>query len=152
MPSWAQYLDAARRKVAIARYNAEMLQKVLSIDDASDRSMPTIAVQAHFEGVVVAVMAAVDQVAQAINSGLALGLHQDKLVDGAFQKIAMVLPELGTWFNDPLGRRKAMRGRLNRLARYTRDRESYLPMLMQRLFTVKGSRTYCRHSENTFRA
>lgn len=72
-------LVAAGRKVKAAAYHAERLRQLLDSGQASSDS-PPVPVQAHFEGVIVSLIAAVDQVAQAVNSARQLGLRQTDLV------------------------------------------------------------------------
>lgn len=103
MAPWQRYIDAAKRKVAIADFHADRLEHVLDKTESDKGLLPPIPVQAHFEGVIVSVMAAVDQVAQAVNSGLGLCLDQGELVSQSFSKLGAVMPELKSWFEDPLG-------------------------------------------------
>ena len=101
--SWQEYIEAAHRKLEIAAYHADRLREVVGDHTASSGSAPAIAVQAHFEGVVVAVMAAVDQVAQAVNSAWQLHLNSSNLVEKAFTTLAERLPEIGDWFREQIG-------------------------------------------------
>jgi hypothetical protein len=101
---WQQYVEAARRKLAIAAYHADALEKQHFPEPGSSKDMPTISVQAHFEGVIVSVISAVDQVAQAINSALRLRLKTDKLVEDAFNRLAESAPEIGSWYSESIGR------------------------------------------------
>ena len=100
---WKKYLDAARRKAAISAYFSDRLAKANREVEQPGTPPPT-PIQAYFEGVVIASMAAVDQVAQGINEKLVLRLDTDKLVNGAFAKAGEALPEVERWFNDPIGR------------------------------------------------
>jgi hypothetical protein len=61
-------------------------------------------VQAHFEGVVIAVMAAVDQVAQAANSAWSLQLQPSETVKGAFAQLGAYHPDVKAWYENPIGR------------------------------------------------
>lgn len=99
-----QYFEAAKRKSEIARYHTDQLGQEPSLQSYAGTALPTVPVQAHFEGAVVSVMAAVDQVAQAVNSCLRLSLKSDKLVEGAFSAVEEAVPEVGEWYRDPLGR------------------------------------------------
>ncbi|MDA8358845.1 MAG: hypothetical protein M0Z95_21690 [Actinomycetota bacterium] len=74
---WWDYLDAASRKVKIARYHAEKLDALLQ----SGAAATTVAVQAHFEGVLYALVAAWDKTEEGINLQFSLGLAQDDLHD-----------------------------------------------------------------------
>jgi hypothetical protein len=49
-------------------------------------------------------MAAVDQVAQAVNSAWQLRLNSSNLVEKAFTTLAEHLPEIGDWFSEQIGR------------------------------------------------
>ncbi len=99
-----KYIEAAQRKLAIAAYHVDRLREVVGDHTGSFGSAPAIAVQAHFEGVVVSVMAAVDQVAQAVNSAWQLRVNSSNLVEKAFTTLAERLPEIGDWFSQPIGR------------------------------------------------
>ena len=59
---WTSYIEAARRKIAVADYHAERLRVELESAGYPGPGMPPIGVQACFEGVIIAVMAAIDQV------------------------------------------------------------------------------------------
>lgn len=48
-------------------------------------------------------MAAVDQVAQAVNSAWQLHLNSTNLVEQAFTTLAERLPEIGDWFREQIG-------------------------------------------------
>lgn len=88
---WQACLDAAERKIKIAAYHLEHLNQVLvSSKDVGD-NLPSIAVQAHFEGVVVSVIAAIDQVVYVAKSAFGLPLSQ---VD---------IPEVKIWYENKLG-------------------------------------------------
>lgn len=72
-----EYLDAATRKMQIGRYHVGELRALLE----ARPSYASVAVQAHFEGVLYAFVAASDQLAEAINLQFALGLEQANLYD-----------------------------------------------------------------------
>ncbi len=101
---WRRYLEAARRKVSIARYHTDCLEKQDTSAAGGAMVAPSIPVQAHFEGVIMSLMAAVDQVAQAVNNALRLGLKPQKLVEEAFAVLSLAIPEVDFWFKDPIGR------------------------------------------------
>ncbi len=101
---WKRYLEAANRKVEIAKYHLRCLLRELGASEDSQDEMPAVPVQAHFEGVVVSVMAAVDQVAQAINSALKMGLASDQLVDKAFGEVGQAVPDLQHWYDESIGK------------------------------------------------
>lgn len=102
--NWNRYLEAANRKVEIAKYHFRFLLDGLQANEVPQDGMPGVPVQAHFEGLVVSVMAAVDQVAQAINSGLRMSLPPDQLVDAAFNEIGEAVPDLKRWYEESIGR------------------------------------------------
>lgn len=101
--SWQEYIGAVHRKLEIAAYHVDRLREVVDDRIGSSGSAPAIAVQAHFEGVVVSVMAAVDQVAQAVNSAWQLRLNPSNRVEKAFITLAEHLPEISDWFSEQLG-------------------------------------------------
>lgn len=101
---WADFLKAAKRKVEIAHYHAHRLDEVLAAEAGATGEMPAIPVQAHFEGVVISIMAAVDQVAQATNSALRLSLSTNSLVTESFTQLGQSIPPLADWFDEPFGR------------------------------------------------
>src|SRR4051794_36390766 len=103
VPSWHEYLVAARRKVEIAAYHADCLDRELNAASGPVGLAPSIPVQAHFEGVVVSVMAAVDQIAQAVNKTFGLRLPPHQLVEKAFTAAREKVPSLSGWYEDPLG-------------------------------------------------
>lgn len=100
------YFDAARRKVRIAEYHLEELTRRLS-DAPKPRPSdlcPTIAIQAHFEGIVISVMATVDQIAQAINEECDLEASPGDLFDKAYGNLAPKIPRLKIWCEKLIGR------------------------------------------------
>jgi hypothetical protein len=100
---WRDYIDAARRKISIASFHADQLDRALSQTYPGANGRPPIVVQAFFEGVVIAVIAAIDQVAQATNSALRLGLLPGNLFERAFQEIEALVPEFKAWRENPIG-------------------------------------------------
>jgi hypothetical protein len=61
---WRMQFEAARRKIHVATYHVDCLREALNAENfLRRRSVPPIPIQAHFEGVVVSVIAAIDQVA-----------------------------------------------------------------------------------------
>lgn len=94
---------AARRKLSVAEYHSDRLAELRNFDSSPD-GVPPIEIQAHFEGVIISLMAAVDQVAQAVNSALRLGLNNSNLISGAFERISQFVPETADWYGNPLGR------------------------------------------------
>jgi hypothetical protein len=84
---WREYLAAASQKIGIVQCHAKCL-KMLRDTAAGADGLPPIPVQAHFEAVVFSVIAAVDQVAQAVNSALTLRLDPATLVQVAFDRLS----------------------------------------------------------------
>ncbi len=75
-----EYLFAVARKIEVARYHLESLLGELEPEgDATLGELATIPVQAHFEGVLTAAVGASDQLAEALNIGLDLGVSQANL-------------------------------------------------------------------------
>jgi len=99
---WREYLAAASQKIGIVQYHAKCL-KMLRDTAAGADGLPPIPVQAHFEAVVFSVIAAVDQVAQAVNSALTLRLDPATLVQVAFDRLSKGIPQVAEWFNEPIG-------------------------------------------------
>ncbi len=73
-----EYINAVSRKIAIARYHLEELKRIIN-DKGLVWEHPPIDVQAHFEGILFAAVAAADQLAESINIGLGLGLENATL-------------------------------------------------------------------------
>jgi hypothetical protein len=88
----------------IASFHRSRLESELGSPDLTGAAIPPIPVQAHFEGVIVALMAVVDQVAQAANKALELRLPPHKLVEDAFGKLGDAMPDVRSWFGEEIGR------------------------------------------------
>lgn len=101
---WNEYLNAARRKMEIASFHHERLRDVLTPPQGDSDTTPPVPVQSYFEGVIVSVMAAVDQIAQGVNEALQLHLSSGNLVEEAFARLSEPVREVSEWFDDPLGR------------------------------------------------
>lgn len=100
---WHEFFEAAGRKVGIAAYHESVLREV--VQPVSDlETAPPIRVQAHFEGVVVSAVAAIDQIAQDANAQLRLGLAPEGLVRGVFEVLGKTLPSVRARYEKPLGR------------------------------------------------
>jgi hypothetical protein len=100
---WNRYIDAANRKVEIAAFHFEQLSLALPKCPPPHDGRPDVPTQAFFEGLVVASIAAVDQVAQAANSALDLGLSGGNLFEGAAPQIESRVPEFRCWRTKPIG-------------------------------------------------
>ena len=105
MPTnWSDYIDAAHRKISIAAFHCEQLRHALANCQPPHDGRPDIPTQAFFEGTVVASISVIDQVAQAANSALGLGLNPGNLFDGTVAKIEQRVPEFRAWRERPIGR------------------------------------------------
>jgi len=96
-------IEAARRKIEVGSYHVDCLRESLNTGGIPRGSAPPVPIQAHFEGVIVSVIAAVDQVAQAVNSRLQLGLRPNKLFEGAFGRLSAIYPDIRSWVDNPIG-------------------------------------------------
>lgn len=119
--NWKEYIDAAHRKINIAKFHCEQLNIALQQENRLDER-PSIPIQAYFEGVVVAMVAAIDQVAQAANSALQLHLLPGNLFNGAASEIERYVPEFKTWREQPIGR--DLRRLRTRIVHYSYDKSS----------------------------
>ena len=96
--TWQAYCEAAEKKVAIAAYHQRRLEEALT-----ESSHPTV-VQAHFEGVLQATIAAADQLAEAISRRLALALDNANLQMAAeAMPTSTVRKALFKWIQRPIG-------------------------------------------------
>lgn len=94
------YLHAAGQQVRNASYHLDQLRLRLDPVPAPDiHGEPPIEVQAHFEGVIISTFAAIDKVAEAINSALGLGLEQNCLL-----KVYLATPQLKSWSGKDLNK------------------------------------------------
>lgn len=149
--SWQGYIEAAHRKLEIASYHADRLQELVGNHSASSGSAPPIAVQAHFEGVVVSVMAAVDQVAQAVNSAWQLRLNSGNLVEQVFTTLAERLPEIGDWYRELIGLDlRRLRVRMVHYA-YTKTRQERNWIVESAGTDYSGSRELVRYANSAVR-
>jgi hypothetical protein len=99
---WRDLITAARRKLEIATFHLGRLRAELKSPGLGGSELPPIPVQAHFEGVLIALMAAVDQVAEATNFALRLGLRPAGLVAGAATELGNRLPDVRSWFGQEI--------------------------------------------------
>jgi hypothetical protein len=74
--AWREYLQAARRKLGVARYHLEQLGEVLRGDP---RPRVTPAIQAHFEGVMTSLIAAGNQVSEGLKGAFELAIEEATL-------------------------------------------------------------------------
>lgn len=94
---WWEYVDAAGRKILIASYHTEKLAALCGETGA------LIAIQAHFEGVLFAFVAASDQTAEALNLMKGLEIHNPNLetVLNAYPE-GPLRTQLFKWHNAPI--------------------------------------------------
>jgi hypothetical protein len=98
---WREFLNAAPRKVKIAQYHLENLRSALTPCPPADTGgLPPIDVQAHFEGVLFAVIAAASQIEEAVRYAKRLGR------DASRRKILESISheEFRQWYRSPLSR------------------------------------------------
>jgi hypothetical protein len=102
--TWPQYCYAVRRRVQIAEMHLAKLERVLFAVQPTSYPAPSVAVQAHFEGILFAFIAAGDKVAHAVNSGWKLGIGYVSLA-AVIRNQAWDCPTktcLHEWHADPL--------------------------------------------------
>jgi hypothetical protein len=115
---WRNHLDSALRQTRIAAYHVDRLEKLLQGPRA--RTEVPIPIQAHFEGALVASIASVDKVAQAVNSALKLGASPSKTFEKGFAEIRGIKP-VDEWYQNPFGRDlRRIRARIAHYS-YTKD-------------------------------
>jgi hypothetical protein len=111
--TWRHYLDAVERKLQIAQFHKERLSAELGClrEARGFDDLPPITVQAHFEGVVTALMGAVDKVAEAAHKVAKLTgrlgegkkkWHNSELLERGLPFIGNLVPAIETWRNQPL--------------------------------------------------
>lgn len=102
-PLVREYISAAERKVRIARFHLDQLERLTDAAEVFGQH-PSIEIQAHFEGILFAAVAAADQVAEATNIGLGLGLGNTSLVSalGAAPAHLKLRKKLFRWHNKPV--------------------------------------------------
>jgi hypothetical protein len=100
--NWQQFLEAARRKVAIARFHLDGLQKALRETAEALSGAPPIPVQAYFEGVVISVIAAIDQVKAAVES--TVPQPHEPADRNASVLDRLHTPDVAAWYEAPFGR------------------------------------------------
>ena len=100
MESWPEYLRAASNKIENAEYHHKVLEETILTSD----QIP-VAARANFEALLFAFVAACDQVAEALNIGLGLGLANPNLQDAINATPALTaetLSDLTGWFQEPI--------------------------------------------------
>lgn len=90
-------LFAAQRKIEIASYHLdELCERLGRLSEPHD--LPPIPVQAHFEGVVVSIIASEEKVKEALRSAYRVDRENEKKCKRIYGKVARKLPALGEWF------------------------------------------------------
>lgn len=74
-------------------------------------------------------MAAVDKVAQMVNTAFGLGLKESERVQGAFDRVREFIPEVGSWYDEPLGR--DLRRIRTRMVHYAYSKGSHSPWAVE---------------------
>ena len=129
--AWQNHLDSAQRQTCIAAYHVKRLEELLR-GQRHGTEVP-IPIQAHFEGAVVASIAAIDKVAQAVNSALKLRTRSSDTFEKAFTEIRHIEP-VDKWYRNQFGR--DLRRIRVRIAHY-----SYTKDFTGVHFTVEDSQT-----------
>lgn len=98
-----RYFDAARRKVAMARFHRDELKDRIA-GDFLIGERPPVEVQAHFEGVLFSAVAAADQLAEGINLAFELELSQPTIFESldAMPRGWRPRKRLFKWVRDPI--------------------------------------------------
>jgi hypothetical protein len=94
-------LFAASRKIDIARYHFSELCGQLGRASAGE-ALPPIPVQAHFEGVVVCVVAAEEKVKEALRSAYGVSRDDERECKRLYSAFARKLPALAKWYANAL--------------------------------------------------
>ncbi|MGH7949100.1 MAG: hypothetical protein ACREQF_07750 [Candidatus Binataceae bacterium] len=93
----AEYLSAVGRKMEIAEYHLKRLIGLLNpCPQATSQGFPPVKVQAHFEGVLFSVKAAVDQITALLAVRLKCPYRR------ALARASETDPKLKDWMDDPL--------------------------------------------------
>lgn len=97
---WIDYLEAMTRKLDLAQYHCDRLCEFLPVDPHPSSS---VAVQAEFEGVLYAFVAASDQLAEVLNLTNHLGLENPNLQQALERlPISPLRKELFAWQQEPI--------------------------------------------------
>jgi hypothetical protein len=99
---WRDLIRAARRKLEISSFHLDRLRAELDEPGLKATELPPIPIQSHFEGVLIALMAAVDQVAAAADLALGLGSDPQHRVDNAVRQLTQRIPEVRSWFDQDI--------------------------------------------------
>jgi hypothetical protein len=100
--NWQQILEAAGRKVAIARLHLDSLQNALRETNETLLDAPPIPVQAYFKGVVISIIAAIDQVDAAVKSTLPQPHELEDQNASPFYRLG--IPDVAAWYDAFFGR------------------------------------------------
>jgi hypothetical protein len=107
--NWQQYLGAARRRMAIARFHLGGLQKLLHQSGEVRSDAPPIPVQAYFDGVVTSVSTAIELVTQAIHTLPPVARPQ-----GTLESLSK---DVADWYREPF--REDLRRMRNRITHFS---------------------------------
>ncbi len=94
-------LFAARRKIDIARYHFSELCDHCGRALAQEE-LPPIPVQAHFEGVVVCVVAAEEKIKEALRSAYGVSRDDERECKRLYSAFARKLPAMAEWYSNAL--------------------------------------------------
>ncbi len=121
---WQNYLEAASRELEIVAYHADQLREAVKDHSHDSNEAPSIPIQAHFEGVVVSIMAAMDKVVEAVISAWKLPpVDQKDRVKNALEPLALRVPKLKDWLGEEIGR--DLRRIRTRIVHYTYRKTPY---------------------------
>ena len=102
LPNWLPYLDAARRKGEIAKYHLDELEQLADYPRPDGfPPMPSIPVQAHFEGVLISVIGTEEKLKEATK--MRYGASTEKESEKVYHQLATAVHGLIDWFRNPLG-------------------------------------------------
>jgi hypothetical protein len=107
--NWQPHLGAARRRMAIARFHLDGLQKLLHQTGEVHSDAPPIPVQAYFDGVVTSVSVAIELVTQAIRT-----LPSASRSQGTLESLTK---DVSDWYREPF--REDLRKLRNRITHFS---------------------------------
>lgn len=94
-------LFAAGRKIEVARYHFDELCGLLC-QASKSQDLPPIPVQAHFEGVVISIIAAEEKVKEAVRHAYGVSRDDEQKCRRIYINVARKLPALSEWYANPL--------------------------------------------------
>jgi hypothetical protein len=90
-------LFAAERKIRVACYHFDELSDRLD-QPSKSQDLPPIPVQAHFEGVVVSIIAAEEKVKEAVRIAYGVRRKDEQKCRLLYKDVGRKLPKLGEWY------------------------------------------------------